>query len=207
MKLVTPPAFYRIVAGRIAAADLVTLGALTAMAGGLMWVFAGTSNLLLASGLLSGGSGLQTAAEAISILALVGVIGGVASLHARQYYCYGLCGWLGFLAALSGGAVLLAGLPLSYIAGVQAPAMLEAILVGGFWGLVGGLLLLGIATLRLGFLPQWSGVLLLLCAPLAVAAGNLGGGIVFGASWIALGYTLLCRHDVSAIIRARGERA
>jgi hypothetical protein len=206
VKLVNLPAFYRVIAGRISTADVVTFGAVTAMAGGLMWMFSGALSGLLASGLLSGGSGFEVVAEAFSILALAGTMGGIASLHARQSYCYGFCGRLGFLAAFSGAAILLAGLPLSSIACVHAPATLDVILVAGFWGLAGGLFLLGVATLRLGFLPQWSGALLLVALPLAVAAGNLGGGLMFGASWIALGYTLLCRHDVSAIIRARGER-
>lgn len=206
MKLITPPAFYRGITGRISTADIVTIGAVTAMTGGLMWMLSGALSGLLASGLLSGGSGFEVVAEAFSILALAGTMGGIASLHARQCQSYGLCGRLGFFAAFAGAAVLLAGLPLSSIAGVHAPATLDAILVAGFWGLAGGLFLLGVATLRLGFLPQWSGALLLAALPLAVAAGNLGGGLIFGASWIALGYTLLCRHDVSAIIRARGAR-
>lgn len=206
MKPFTPPTFYRVVTRRIAAADVVRLGAVIAMAGGLMWMVSGTLNGLLVSGVLSRGSGLQTVAEAISILALAGTMGGVVALHARQSLYYGLCGRLGFLAAFAGSAILLVALPASSIAGVRAPTTLDAILVGGFWGLAGGLLLLGIATLRLGFLPQWSGALLLVSLPLAVVLGNLGGGLVFGASWIALGYTLLCQHDVSAMIRARGER-
>lgn len=207
MKLLTPPGFYKSITGRAVAVDIVQVGAITAVAGGLMWIFSGILSGLLISGLLTEAPGFEIVAEAISILALAGTMGGVAALHARQSSGYGWGGRLGFLAAFSGSAILLAGLPLSSIAGVNAPATLDLTLGAGFWGLAAGLLLLGVATARLGFLPQWSGVLLSVSLPLAILAGNYGGGIVFGASWIALGYALLCRHDVSAIIRARGDRA
>lgn len=207
MRLATPPAFYRVIAGRVAAADVVRLGAGIAMASGLMWVFSGVLNVLLVVGVYRGGSGLHAVADSVSILALAGTLGGIAALHARQSLYYGLCGRLGSLAAFTGTAVLLATLPVSSIAGAHAPPVLDAVSVGAFWSLAGGLLLLGIATLKLGFLPQWSGALLLVSLPLAVLLGNLGGGLAFGASWAALGYTLLCRRDMSAILRARGEQA
>ena len=50
-------------------------------------------------------------------------------------------------------------------------------------------------------MPQWCGILLIICLPVAVILGNYGGGIVLGLVWLALGYVLLFQQDVSALVR------
>lgn len=202
MKLAAPPRLYREVTRWGGAVDAVYLGAVLSVVGGLLWMISGLFTVLLISGLLP--RSLEAVTGAVPILAMVGTLGGLAALHARQTPGYGWCGRLGFASAFTGCLILVAGLPLSAVIGGSS---LDATLFAAFWGLALGLPLLGIATLRLGFLPQWSGALLLILPPLALAAGDYGGGLVFGALWIALGYTMLSVHDVSAIIRSRSGRS
>jgi hypothetical protein len=66
-----------------------------------------------------------------------------------------------------------------------------------------GFIVLGAATLRLGVLPRWCGVLLIICLPLAIALGDYGGGAVLGLLWLAVAYALLAQRDVSALLRTR----
>ena len=51
-----------------------------------------------------------------------------------------------------------------------------------------------------GVLPQWCGLLLIVCLPIAVVLGDHGGGITLGLVWLALGYVLLSQRDVSALV-------
>lgn len=202
MKVAAPPGFRRDFARRLAASDVVRLGSVLAVAGGLLWVLSGFLNALLVSGLPLLPPGTEFLSSAVSILAVAAVLGGSAALHARQSPSYGWSGKLGFAASFAGSATLLAGLPVSSVAG----AALDPLLAAAFWAVMLGLFLLGVATVRLGFLPQWCGVLLIVSPPLALIAGEYGGGVIFGILWITLGYSLLSRHDLSAIISARGER-
>jgi hypothetical protein len=80
-------------------------------------------------------------------------------------------------------------------------AFADLVLGLGFLGTLVGLVLLGATTLGLGVLPQWCGIVLIICLPVAVILGNYGGGIVLGLVWLALGYVLLSQHDVSALVR------
>ncbi len=203
MKIAAPPGFYRDAASRFAASDMVRLGSILAVAGGLLWVLSDILNALLVSGLPLLPPGTEFVSSAVSILAITAVLGGSAALHARQSPSYGWSGRLGFAASFAGSVTLLVGLPISAVAG----AALDPVLAAAFWSVMLGLFLLGVATVKLGFLPQWCGVLLVVLPPLALVAGEYGGGVVFGILWITLGYSLLSRHDLSAIISARGERA
>ncbi len=53
-----------------------------------------------------------------------------------------------------------------------------------------GTVAMGIATLRAGTLPRWSGVQLLALWLAALGLGGNGGGILAGLIWMALGYAL-----------------
>ena len=80
---------------------------------------------------------------------------------------------------------------------------LSAGLLGlGLAGLLVGFVLSGVATLMAGLLPRWCGLLLIVCLPLAGAVagvlGEPGGGIALGLVWLALGYVLASRRDLSA---------
>src|SRR5215213_4386558 len=69
----------------------------------------------------------------------------------------------------------------------------------GFLGMLVGFVLLGAATLRLGVLPRWCGLLLIASPLLAIIFGDHGGALALGLTWLALGGTLLLQRDFSAL--------
>ncbi len=184
--------------------NLVRLGAVGALLAGVVWTALGLVDMATLGG--RGSEVLNSAfLEAmLYLVALVGTLGGIVGLHARQTPNYGRLGTTGFLAALSGTAILLVGLILSFLAGsVFGTAFTDSLLGTGLWCVLVGFVLLGAATLRLEALPRWCGVALIVCLPLAITLGDYGGGIVLGLLWLAVGYALLFQHDVSALLRTR----
>lgn len=153
MKLLAPPRFYREI-WHWSAVDLMSIGAVTSIVGGLLWALSGTLSVLLVSGTLSATSGFEAVTEILYIVAMVGTLDGIVALHARQSPYYGLCGSLGFLGACTGSVILLLGVPVSSVLGTSAPGELDLVLGAAFWTVSCGLLLLGVATLKLGFLPS-----------------------------------------------------
>jgi hypothetical protein len=146
--------------------------------------------------------GFVSLTEALYLVALAGTVGGVIGLHARQRPSYGRLGTAGFFGAFTGTSLLLVGLTISVLSeSLSKPALLDPMLGVSLWVSLLGFLLMGIATLRLGVLPQWCGVLLIVSLPIAIALGDFGGGAVLGLFWLAVGYALLSQHDVSAILR------
>ena len=185
------------------ALDLVRLGALGAVLAGVAWIASaavaaiGTERNLEILGFAS----LE---EVLYVVAIMGTMGGIVGLHARQVPSYGRLGTTGFLAAFMGTAVLLLGIVFSFVVGsASKPAFLDPVLGLGLWGAVVGFVLLGAATLRLRALPGWCGAPLIVSLPLAIAAGDYGGGAVLGLLWLAVGYALLSQHDVSVLLRTR----
>ena len=196
--------------------DLVRPGALGAVLAGVAWTASGVVGAAIGSGRGPEALGSTTLNEALFAVALVGTLGGLVGLHARQAAGYGWLGKTGFLASFVGAALLLAGVVLSLLAralaeapvggGAPGPAFPDRLLWLGLWGALVGFALLGVATLRLGALPRWCGWLLIVCLPLAIAFGNYGGGAVLGLTWLALGYALLRQRDVSALLRRTTRR-
>ncbi len=162
------------------------------MLAGVVWIASGIIDVVVMEG--QGGASLQ---EVLFTVALVGVLGGLVGLHARQTPRYGWLGMAGFLAAFIGSALLLIALVLTV---VVRSNVLDPILALGLLGALVGLVLLGAATLRVGVLPRWCGLVLILCLPVAIALGDYGGGIVLGLVWLVVGYILLSQRDVSAMV-------
>ena len=188
----------------MASLNLVRLGALGAILAGVAWI----ASSLLAATVASGQSpevlGFASLNEALYVVAVAGTMGGIVGLHARQAPSYGRLGMAGFLATFIGTALLLLGLVLSFTMGsVFGPTLLDYVLGLGLWDVLLGFMALGAATLRLGVLPRWCGVLLIICLPLAIALGDYGGGAVLGLLWLAVAYALLSQHDLSALLRTR----
>ncbi|MDQ3966628.1 MAG: hypothetical protein M3246_09340 [Actinomycetota bacterium] len=103
---------------------------------------------------------------------------------------------------------LLLGLALSFLEGSGAlavRALLDLALGLGLLVTFVGFVFLGVLTLRLGVLPQWSGLLLIVCLPLAVTLGDYGGAIALGLVWLTLGLVLLFGRDVSALLQTTDE--
>ena len=177
--------------------NIIRWGALGAMLAGVVWAASGIVDVAFTRGRSPEILGFASLDEAMYIAALVGTLGGLAGLHARQATRYGWLGTAGFLAAFMGSTLLLIGLLLTFL--IRGSA-LDQILGLGFLGTLIGFALLGAATLRLGVLPRWCGLLLIVCLPLALVLGDHGGGIVLGLVWLALGYVLLSQRDVSALV-------
>ena len=184
--------------------NLVRLGALGALLAGVAWTALGLVDIATVGGRGSEVLSSTFLEKTLYLVALVGTLGGIVGLHARQTPNYGRLGTAGFLAAFSGTVILLVGLVLSFLAGgVFGTAFLDPVLGAGLWCVIVGFVLLGAATLRLEALPRWYSVALIVCLPLAITLGDYGGGIVLGLLWLAVGYALLVQHDVSALLRTR----
>jgi hypothetical protein len=173
------------------------------MLGGALWIASGIVSALIASGRGPEALGFTFLDEMLYVVALVGTLGGITGLHARQAPGYGWLGTAGFLAAFIGTLLVLVGLMLSFLlGGIFGSVFLDWVMGVGLWSALLGFLLLGAATLRLGALPRWCGSVLTVCLPLAITLGDYGGGAVLGVTWLALGYVLLSQRDVSALIRS-----
>jgi hypothetical protein len=188
----------------VSSLNLVRLGAVGALLAGVAWTALGLVDLATV-----GGRGSEVLSSAflevtLYVVALVGTLGGIVGLHARQTPSYGRLGTAGFLATFMGTAILLVGLVLSFlVGGLFGAVFLDPVLGIGLWCVLVGFVLLGAATLRLEALPRWCSVPLIVCLPLAITLGDYGGGIVLGLLWLAVGYTLLFQHDISALLRTR----
>jgi hypothetical protein len=95
--------------------------------------------------------------ETIFCIASVGMLAGLAGLHASQASSYGPLGTAGFYAAFVGTALMLISTAATILAGRE---VLNFLFVLGVLGTL-GLVPLGVATLRARVLPQWCGVLLI----------------------------------------------
>jgi hypothetical protein len=188
----------------VSSLNLVRLGALGALLAGVSWTALGLVDMATLGG--RGSEALNSAflEDTLYSVALVGTLGGIVGLHARQTPNYGKLGTAGFLAAFSGTADLLVGLIITFLVGdVFGIALPDPVLGVGLWCVLVGFVLLGAASLRLEALPRWCGVALIVCLPLAITFGDYGGGIVLGLLWLAVSYALYFQHDVSALLRTR----
>ena len=183
-------------------------GALGAILAGVVWLASGLVDMTFLRGQDYEVPGFIFLVEAMYIVALASTLGGLVGLHTRQATRYGQLGKAGFLAAFVGSALLLLGLLLTFLVRDSA---LERVLADPVLGLgllctFVGFVLLGVATMMLGVLPQWCGLLLIVCLPIAIILGDYGGGIALGLVWLALGYVLLAQRNVSALIGGSEKR-
>lgn len=189
-----PPVAKGLGVNRTLASSNIGLGAPGALLAGVAWVATGILDLL--------STNHPSLEEGMFTVALLGTLGGLVGLRARQARRYGWLGTAGFLAAFIGSTLLLIGLVLSLLGsgsgtpGVASPDLIGAVLIGTFIGYV----LLGVATLRAKVLSSASGLLLIVCLPVAIALGNYGGGIALGLVWLVLGYLLLSQDELSTFL-------
>ena len=177
--------------------DLVGWGAMAALLAGMAWVVSGVVSLVMpGQGTEEIGSFSYYLLEAFFCIATVGMLGGLAGLHALQATNYGWFGAAGFYAAFIGTALMLLSTAATILAGRE---VLNFLFVVGFLGTF-GLVLLGVATLRARVLPRWCGVLLIVAVlgiPVYFALGNYGGAILYGLVWLGLGYALWLERGMS----------
>ena len=165
------------------------------MASGLLWIVGGLLNLAYPQdppGAL--GHFLNYLGTALFSAAYLGMLGGLAGLHARQVQSYGRLGTAGFFLAFVGAALAFVGQGQSAIF-AQKGTLGWLFSDPGYGFMVGilltslGLVLLGVATLRAGVLPRWCGFGLIALV-VFLALGAFGGFVVVGLIWLALGYAL-----------------
>ena len=161
--------------------------ALTAMAGGALYVVSGVAQLA-SPGQTDPFSGTSDyLIRFLRALSLLLTLAGFVALHlvfqAGGYR--GVRGWTGFRAAVLGQGAMLASAVASLVAGAPTLGFLS---VAGTLVLLLGLALLSVATHRAALLPGWSAYLVG-----ALAVGVLGevGVVVVGLVWITLAYVLL----------------
>ena len=154
------------------------LGAVAAVFAGVAWVAEGIL-VITASGDPVG---------AMFIVALIGTLGGLVGLHARQALSYGRLG-------LAGLSLSFAGIALWILGFVSRPDWLPPLAVLSI--LVVGFVLLGVATLRARALPRWCAVALL-ASPVFFYSNFEGNGIVLGFVWLAVGWALWPQRHASA---------
>ena len=175
--------------------NLVRWGALAAMATGALWVAGGLLHLAFPQdppGAL--GSFLNYLGTAVFSAAYLGMLGGLAGLHARQMGSYGRLGAVGFFLSFAGTALAFVGQASSGI--FPQNGALGWLFADPGYGFVAGivstslgLLLMGVATLRAGVLPRLCGFGLVTMV-VFLALGAYGGFVVVGLVWLALGYAL-----------------
>lgn len=145
---------------------------------------------------------LVMAAEGAALLVLPAALAG---LHARLTNAYGRLGKAGFLAAVIGTVVAGAGhliaVPFFDFVNVGGMVYVLVALKEGFFlaggmayasGVVlmsAGFLLLGVAILKAGVVPRWSGPAVVVGLA-GLWSANALGWIVFGLAWMLLGYAL-----------------
>jgi hypothetical protein len=131
---------------------------------------------------------------AVFSAAYLGMLGGLAGLHACQMDSYGRLGRAGFLLGFAGTALAFVGQATS---GIFPHNRGLGWLFGdpGFGFMAGivftslRLLLMGVATVRAGVLPRLCGFVLV-AVVVFLALGAYGGFVVVGLIWLALGYAL-----------------
>jgi hypothetical protein len=158
------------------------------MVGGAVWLLLGLSNVF---GFLRAIPGREDVV--LLILALMLTAAGLVGLHALQRESYGLLGRAGLYIAVASllARALGAGV---YLAGSSALAWISYP-----WGTVGmlvGLVVYGVATLRARVLPRWYGLALIVSMPVSLPLAAYGSA-VFGLIMVILGYGLWSRKGTA----------
>jgi hypothetical protein len=130
----------------------------------------------------AGDYAVQTGIVISAALAFGGLLG--LRMAQKERPRFGRLGNAGSLVALAGEAIIVTANIVTLPTGDPVTAV-HAI---GFLAFFAGSVLLAIATHRVGLLPRWSAVLLG-ATPVVLFAGP-PGGLVVGASWIAIGWAL-----------------
>ena len=167
---------------------LVRWGALCLTLGGAVWLVLGLLRVFDSLRVIPGREDVVLLA-----LALVLTAAGLVGLHALQKESYGLLGRVGFYIAVA-SLLARAFRDVLFLAGSSA---LEWIVSPSVWGLVVGLVLMGIATLRARVLPRWYGLALMVSLLVSLPLITYGTAL-FGVILLVLGYALWLRKDTTA---------
>jgi hypothetical protein len=161
--------------------DLIRLGGLAAMVGGVAYTALG----LLAPFL----------EPMFFVLLVLGAMVAIVTLHTLQREHYGLSGMLASLTVLI-GVVLILGSSLGLTEGLPWPLPERIFMVGALVAAL-GMVAVGIATIAARLLPWWCGIALMvggfgfLGPMLALSWIGFSIGLIGGVGWVVVGYALL----------------
>ena len=210
----------------MSASNLIRLGALAAMMGGVLLLTASFVSLVVPPFLHSVGlperdyPALQYLQVVSLVVAILLVPLGMVGFHLLQRHGYRREALIGFWLVIVGSLVMVVGGVVFVTLGqwgdfLQATPPLVWVALG-LLGLVGGIVsmlvgfgLYGVATLQARVLPRWCGVAFITALPAALASSILlvflgfypvlGFFVVFGLVWLALGYALWARREAPAV--------
>lgn len=164
----------------MATSGLVRWGAIGLMLGGVTWLVLGLSAAL---GYLDAIPGREDVV--LYIIAHLFTAAGLVGFHTLQKESYGLLGQAGFYLALVAITARILG-AVVFLAGSSA---LEWISLPATLGMLVGLVIYGVATLRAGVLPRWYGLALIVSMPVTLPL-SVYGTALFGLIVVVLGYGL-----------------
>lgn len=206
----------------MSASNLIRLGGLAAMVGGMLFL-AGPFVFLVGHLFLSERDYLVLFVlyGVSSVVGLLLVPVGMLGFHVLQRHSYGGQALIGFWLVVVGSLVVVLGGVVFFTLGeaadfLQATPPLVWVAVGllglvvGIVSMVVGFGLYGVATLQAGVLPRWCGVAFIAALPVALASSfslHFSSMFpVFGLAWLALGYALWSRREAPAVQQPRRVR-
>jgi hypothetical protein len=151
------------------ALGVIRWGAIAFMLGGLVWIIFNVYSLSQGGTPARPGPGFV----AFYVAAVLFTNAGLLGFHALQQDSYGRLGRVALYTVLGSSA-----LHVTYMIGLV--------------GVLIGLILYGVATLRARVLPIWCGVLFIAFLPVSIALGEYGNFFT-GLAQLVLGYVLLQR--------------
>lgn len=206
----------------MSASNLIRLGALAAMMGGVLLLTAYLVFLIVPPILYSLGFPVRDYPALLYLLVVSLVVAlllvplGMVGFHLLQRPSYGREALIGFWLVIVGSLVMVVGVVVFVTLGqwgdfLQATPPLVWVALGllglvvGIFTMVVGFGLYGVATLQARVLPRWCGVAFITALPTALALSILlgflgfypvsGFFIMFGLVWLALGLALWARRE------------
>lgn len=168
---------------------LVRWGAIALMLGGVVWLVLGLSKIF---GYLQAIPGREDVV--LLALALLMTAVGLVGLHALQVGSYGLLGQAGLYVAIASlAARILRDVVFLVSAGSSA---LQWIVWPSILGLLLGMVMYGLATLRARVLPRWYGLAMIASMPVSLPLTTYGTAL-FGLILVVLGYALWLRKGTT----------
>jgi hypothetical protein len=176
--------------------NLIRLGGLAAMVGGVASAALGLLYVMQAQGVTYDGS-IQNALRKgnyenpVLTILLIGVMAAIAALHAIQRRHYGTPGLLASVVAFAGVAMTVGANLMGELVPTLAP-MAIILLIVGIPAALAGVIGLGIVTLNALVLPRWCGAALVIVGVLGLPAALSGriGWALLGVPWAVVGYAV-----------------
>ncbi len=200
------------------ASEIMRWGGVSAVVGGALLAIAVLYSLIvvLGGGPVTFSETALTPSYAIttgmSLLAAVLILFGLVGLNLRQSETAGVLGWVGFLVAFLGTALVvgtiwteffvapsLAVEAPEFLDGEEIPGLLNVGFIASYSLLSLGWALFGVAALRAGIYPRWVSILLIIAALIGLVPFSGGAApLALGIAIALLGFFSLTGVSVSA---------